>query len=116
MKCKRAETAKKYGPEHCISLKTGLKQPKMAKNDQTASKFKNLVYFPKKIPIIDPVYSSMVFRIGSSQKQLVAAIRDLLETQNGPKQPKMTNFSLYAKLMKNNKIFPFKPSNIQECR
>ena len=46
VKCKRAETAKKYGPEHCISLKTGLKQPKMAKNDQTASKFKNFVYFP----------------------------------------------------------------------
>ena len=46
VKCKRAETAKKYGPEHCISLKTGLKQPKMAKNDQTVSKFKNLVYVP----------------------------------------------------------------------
>ena len=54
--------------------------------------------------------------LGLAKKQLVAAIRDLLETQNGPKQPKMTNFSLYAKLMKNDKIFPFKPSNIQECR
>ena len=38
VKCKRAETAKKYGPEFHISLKTGLKWPKMTKN---ASKVKN---------------------------------------------------------------------------
>ena len=34
VKCKRVETAKKYGPEHRISLKTGLKWTKMAQNDQ----------------------------------------------------------------------------------
>ena len=45
VKCKRVETAKKYGPEHQISLKTGLKQPKMTKIDQNASKLENLVYF-----------------------------------------------------------------------
>ena len=45
VKCKRAETAKKFGPEHRITLKTGLKWPKMTKNDQNALKFNNLVYF-----------------------------------------------------------------------
>ena len=36
------ETAKKCGPEYRISLKTGLHWPKLAYNDQNASKFKNL--------------------------------------------------------------------------
>ena len=45
VKCNRVETAKKYGPERCISLKTGPKQAKLAQNDQNGSKFKNLGYF-----------------------------------------------------------------------
>ena len=31
VKCKRVETAKKIDPEHCISLKTGLKLQKNGK-------------------------------------------------------------------------------------
>ena len=31
VKCKRAETAKKFGPERRTILKTGLKWPKMTK-------------------------------------------------------------------------------------
>ena len=34
MKSKGVETAKKYGPEHCIRPWTGLKQPKKTKIDQ----------------------------------------------------------------------------------
>ena len=35
-KCERVETAKKFGPEHHISSKTGFKWPETAKNGQNA--------------------------------------------------------------------------------
>ena len=75
MKCKRAETAKKFGPEHCITLKTGLKWPKMTKNDQNALKFNNLVNFHKKSLLLiqfTPVWS---IELGLAKKQSMAAIR-----------------------------------------
>ena len=71
VKCKRVETATKYGSEHCISPKTGPKQPKMAKNEPNALKFIELYYFLQKFPIIDPVHLSMVFKRCFGQKTAI---------------------------------------------
>ena len=70
MKSNRVETAKKYGPEHRISLKTGLYWPKLDQNDQNVSKFKNLVYLSQKIPIIDPNHPVIMYRHEFGQKMV----------------------------------------------
>ena len=45
-----SKNSKKHGSEHCLSPKTGPKQPKMAKIDSNALKFKKIVSFSTKIP------------------------------------------------------------------
>ena len=85
MKCKRVKTAKKHGSEHCLSPKTGPKQPKMVKKDPNALKFKNFDYLPQNFTIIDPVHSSMVFRIGFSQKPVDGCYKGLARDPKWPK-------------------------------
>ena len=70
MKSNRVKAAKKYGPEHRISLKTGFYWPKLAQNDQNVSKFKDWVYLSQKIPIIDPNHSVIMYRHGYGQKMV----------------------------------------------
>ena len=85
VKCKRVETEKKYGSKHRISPKTGPKQPKMVKNDPNSVQFKNFDYFPQNFTIIDPVHSSMVFRIEFSQKPVNGCYKGLARDPKWPK-------------------------------
>ena len=64
VKCERVETAKKFGLEHRVSLKTGFKKPKTAKNGQNASKCKEIDHFSQKIPTIDLVHLIVMFKHG----------------------------------------------------
>ena len=64
VKCERVETAKKFGPEHHISSKTGFKWPKMAKYGQNASKCKKIDHFSQKIPTIDLFHLVVIYKHG----------------------------------------------------
>ena len=86
VKCERVETAKKYGSEHCMSPKTGLKQPKKTKNDPTAFKFKIFHYYPKKFANIDTVNLIMVIRHGYGQKTAGGCNQGLAKDQIWPKK------------------------------
>ena len=86
------------------------KWPKMDQYDQNPSKFKNLVYFSQKIPIIDPVHSVIMYRHGFGEKMASRCIWGRARTSKRLKKGlKMTHLTLYQELMKNNEIFSSKP-------
>ena len=64
VKCERVETAKKFGPEHHISSKTGFKWPKMVKNSQNASKCKKIDHLSQIIPTIALVHAVVMYKHG----------------------------------------------------
>ena len=85
MKCKRVETEKKIWLQASYKPKTGPKQPKTVKNDPNSLQFKNFDYFPQNFTIIDPVHSSMVFRVEFSQKPVDGCYKGLARDPKWPK-------------------------------
>ena len=89
----------------------------MAHNDQNVSKFENLVYLSQKIPIVAPNHSVIIYRYGVWPKNCQCL---QLRACKGPKMAKkglkMTQLTLYQKLMKNNENLSSKPWNINEYR